>query len=196
MKKIFIITSFIIVFTNLNAQNNVEPKFKTQFDYGIFQSSFKLASNAGNYLSAGFGYKINSEFWLNLSFIKISASGEFEQNLLFVNNNTSYHNTMVIPNFSKEWKLSNKFSFTGAIGGALIFEKVLVPSVKTDASNNIIGVDFINEGEPFDLGLFGEISINYEPLSNFYFSLNAKSYIPLYLEPDSYMIGFGIGIKL
>lgn len=196
MKKIILLLCFMLIFENLTAQNIDEPKFRTFFDCGLFNSSFKLASNGGNYLSAGFGYKINSEFWLNLTFIKISASGEFEQNPLFINNETNYHNTMVIPNFSKEWKLSNKFSFTGALGGALIFEKVLVPSVKTDASNNIIGVDFINEGEPFDLGLFGEISINYEPISNFYFSLNAKSYIPLYLEPDSYMIGFGIGIKL
>jgi hypothetical protein len=196
MKKIFIITSFLFLFTNLIAQNNDEPKFRTHFDYGFFQSSFKLASNGGNYLSAGFGYKINNEFWLNLSFIKISATGQFEQNPLFINNETNYYNTMIIPNFSKDWKISNKFWITGAIGGAFIFENVLVPSVTTDNANNIIGIDFINEGESFNLGLFGEIVLKYEIIKNFNLSLNTKSFLPLNLEPDSYMLGAGIEIKL
>lgn len=195
MKKIML-SCFIIVFIDLNAQNNDEPKFKTFFDYGLFNSSFKLASNGGNYLSAGFGYKINKEFWLNLTFIKISATGEFEENLLFVNNPTNYNNTMIIPNFSKEWNISNKFSIDGAIGGALIFENVLVPNVRTENSNNTIGIGFTDEGGTFDIGLFGELSLKYEFYQNIKFVINSKSYIPLYLEPDSFMFGVGIEIKL
>ncbi len=186
----------MLVFENLTAQNIDEPKFRTFFDCGLFNSSFKLASNGGNYLSAGFGYKINSEFWLNLTFIKISASGEFEQNPLFINNETNYSNTMIVPNFSKEWKLSNRFSITGAIGGAFIFEKVLVPSARINNSNNIIGIEFINEGEPFNIALFGDFSIKYELNKNLNFNINTKSFLPLNLEPDSFLLGVGIEIKL
>jgi len=186
----------MLVFENLTAQNIDEPKFRTFFDCGLFNSSFKLASNGGNYLSAGFGYKINSEFWLNLTFIKISASGEFEQNPLFINNETNYSNTMIVPNFSKEWRLSNKFSFSGAIGGALIFEKVLVPSVITNNSNNIVGVEFTNQGESFNIGLFGDLNIKYEIIRNLSLFISAKSFLPLNLEPDSFLLGVGIEIKL
>jgi hypothetical protein len=196
MKKIILLLCFMLVFENLTAQNIDEPKFRTFFDCGLFNSSFKLASNGGNYLSAGFGYKINSEFWLNLTFIKISASGEFEQNPLFINNETNYSNTMIVPNFSKEWKLSNRFSITGAIGGAFIFEKVLVPSARINNSNNIIGIEFINEGEPFNIALFGDFSIKYELNKNLNFNINTKSFLPLNLEPDSFLLGVGIEIKL
>lgn len=196
MKKIILLLCFMLVFENLTAQNIDEPKFRTFFDCGLFNSSFKLASNGGNYLSAGFGYKINSEFWLNLTFIKISASGEFEQNPLFINSETNYNNTMIVPNFSKEWRLSNRFSITGAVGGAFIFEKVLVPSARTNNSNNIVGIEFINEGEPFNIALFGDFSIKYELNKNLNLNINTKSFLPLNLEPDSFLLGVGIEIKL
>lgn len=155
-----------------------------------------MSSNGGVYISSGIGYKINKEFWLNLSLIKITASGEFEQNLLFVNNKTNYNSTIVVPNFSKDWKLSDKFLIAGAVGGALIFENVLVPFVTTDSSGNITGIDFINEGESFNLGLFGEIILKYEIIKNLNFSLNIKSFLPMNFEPESFMIGAGIEMKL
>lgn len=196
MKKILIITSFLFVFTKLNAQNNDEPKFRTYFDSGFFQSSFAGASDGGNYLSAGFGYKINNEFWLNLTLIKISASGSFGPIRLFINSETDYNSTLIIPNFSKDWKLINKFSISGVVGGALIFENALRPSIITDSSNRITGIELSNQGQPFNLGLFGEIIIKYEIINNLYLSINTKSFIPMYLEPESLLFGAGIEIKL
>jgi hypothetical protein len=195
MKKLIIICLHIVLI-DLNAQNNEKPKFRTYLDFGYFNSSFKLASNGGNYVSGGFGYKINKEFWLNLTVVKISGSGEFEQSPIFISNKTSYNNTMIIPNFSKDWMLSNKFFVGGAIGGALIFENVLVPFVITDNSGNIIGVGFSNEGESFNLGLFGELVIRYEIIKNLNLSLSTKSFLPMYFEPDSFMIGAGVELKL
>ena len=196
MKKLFTIICLHVILINLNAQQNEESKFRTYLDYGYFNSSFELASNGGSYISGGFGYKINKEFWLNLTVIKISGSGEFEQNPLFINNETNYNSTMIIPNFSKDWKLSNKFFIGGAIGGAFIFENVLVPSVNTDNSGNITGTDFINEGESFNLGLFGEIIIKYEIIQNLCLILNTKSFLPMNFEPESFMVGAGVEIKL
>lgn len=186
----------LIYSANLNAQDKTEAKFRTFFDVGYFNSSWFLASNGGNYLSAGFGYKINKEFFLNLTIIKISGTGKFEQSPLFFNNETTYNNTLVVPNFSKDWKIVNKFYVGGSIGLAFIFENVLSPSVQTDESNNIAGIYFENQGDPFALGLYGEFNIKYEVTKNILFSINTKSYVPLYLEIDNFMIGAGIEIKL
>ena len=75
------------------------------------------------------------------------------------------------------------------------FEKVLEPSVRTENSN-ITGIELIYQGDTFALGLFGEVIVKYEVIKNLYLSINTKTYVPLYLEPDSYMIGFGIEVKL
>lgn len=196
MKKIVISTVFLLTSLNQIAQNNEVPKFRTFFDAGFFQSTFKPASNDGNYLSGGFGYKINNEFWLNLTLIKISGTGEFEQNPFFLNNETNYNNTLIIPNFSKDWKLINDLYIGGALGCALIFEKVLIPTVIAVDQNDIIGIDFNNEGEPFNFGLYGELAIKYELIKNLNLSLYAKSFLPMNLTPDTLLLGVGIEIKL
>ena len=196
MKTIICCAMLFICSTTLKAQEKAEAKFRTFFDVGYFYSSWFLATNGGNYLSAGFGYKINKEFWLNLTIIKVTGTGEFEQSPFFINNKTIYNNTLIVPNFSKDWKISNKFYISGAIGAALIFENVQVPFVKIDSSNNFTGIYFENQGESFNIGLFGEIVMKYEIIENLNLTLNTKSFLPMNLEPDSFMIGAGIEIKL
>lgn len=196
MRKTIFILGFLFATTQLIAESNEEPKFRTYFDFGLFQSSFFLAENGGDYLSAGFGYKINEEFWLNLTLIKITSSGYFENNPFFENTNTNYRNTMVIPNFSKEWNIIKKLSIGGTIGGAFIFESVIIPYVEPTDTEYNISIFLSDQGDIFDLALFGEFFMKYEMTKNLFLILNAKSYIPMYMNPDSYMIGIGFEIKL
>lgn len=194
MKKIYILCGFLFIFNSIKAQETEEPKFRTFFDFGYYHSSYRLASNGGTYISAGFGYKINKEFWLNLNLIKISSSGADEPNSSFYNNQVAYNNTLVVPNFSKDWSITNKFSIGGALGVAIIFENVWVPFANFN-NGRITSIESSNRGEPFDLGLYGELFLKYELRKNFNFVINTKSYIPLYLEPDSFMVGAGLEIK-
>lgn len=179
------------------SQEVEEFKFRTYFDYGYFASSYIPASKNGNYLSAGAGYKINEDFSLNLTIVKISSTGkDFDDNPFFFNNKTLYNNTMIVPNFSKDWQVHNRFLLSGVLGSALIFENVLLPEAHLDSNNNITGFSFSNEGDSFNIALYGEFIIKYEMTKNLYLSINAKSYVSMYLEPDSIMIGVGIEMKL
>lgn len=188
-----------LIFINLSllyAQESTESKFRTYFDAGVFRSNFAPANNGGSYVAGGFGYKINDAFWLNITVAKISATGTFESNPVFLNNQTNYNNTLVVPNFSKSWKVAPKLSLSGAIGGALLFEKTLVPSVTFDSANNFSGIDFTNEGEEFSVALFAEFMVQYEVIKNLLLTFSTKSYVPMYLEPDSIMYGLGAEIRL
>lgn len=189
---------FLIVFLSsigVFAQEE-NPKFRTFTDFGYFGSSFKPASKGGTYLSAGAGYKINQDFWLNLNIIKISSSGvDFDEHALFLNNKTTYTNTMVIPSFTKDWEIHKKLLLSGTLGGALIFEKALLPFIHYE-ENSIEGISFSNQVESFDIGLFAEIAFKYEVAPRLYLTAHAKSYVAMYLEPDSFMLGAGFEIRL
>lgn len=197
MKKILLLCSFLLVGLSAFSQEQKETKYKTSFDFGYFDSSLSNASKGGTYLSAGVGYKINEDFWLNLNIIKITASGSRYESLpIFLNNKISYENLMVVPNFSKEWQLTNKLYINGVLGGALFFEKSLIPNREHNATGEFIGISVENDAESIDIALFLGIEFKYELTSRIFLTLNMRSYVPIYLEPDSYMLGLGLEIKL
>lgn len=197
MKKLFIVTFFLILSLSVFAQEQNEAKYRTTLDFGYFSSSYSHASKGGTYLSAGVGYKINKEFWLNLNIIKITASGKrFEDLPFFYNNKVSYENLMIVPNFSKEWQLTNKFYLNGILGGALFFEKSLITYGDYNSNGDLIGFSTENDADSLDLALLVGVDFKYELTQNIFLTFNLKSYIAMYLEPDSYMLGFGLEMKL
>lgn len=185
---------FVVIPMFLFGQENTESKFRINVGYGFFNSTFYLADNNGDYLEAGFGYKINEDFWLNIDVVKISSTGNFESDPLFLNTPVSYSNTMIAPNFSKDWDLSNKLMFSASLGGALIFERVYSPYVNfTD--NDFEGIAFSDEGE-FNIGLYGNLSLKYKIIDNLYLGVNLKSYLPMYLDIETFMIGASVEIRI
>jgi hypothetical protein len=185
----------LLIFSSLSAQDE-NLKFRTSFEYGIFQSNFFLASGGGSYLSGSFGYKVNEDFWLSLDVIKMTGTGAFEPNPLFINTPVNYVNTMVVPNFRKDWRIISKTFFAATIGGALIFEKAYRPHVYFDDHIGFEGIEFLNQGDKFNIGLYGNFLINYEATRNINLGINIKSYVGMYLEPEMLMIGPSIEFKL
>lgn len=197
MRKYFIVTFFLILSLSGFAQEQNESKYRTTLDFGYFGSSYSHASKGGTYLSAGFGYKINEEFWLNLNIIKVTASGERYESLpFFYDNKVSYENLMIVPNFSKEWQLTNKFYLNGILGGALLFEKSLITNGEYNYNEELIGFSTENDAESIDLALLVGVDFKYELTQNIFLTLSLKSYVATYLEPDSYMLGLGVEMKL
>lgn len=194
------IIKVLLFSTSLYAQNvdseSNSLNFRTVFDFGYFGSTFEPASSGGNYLNAGFGYKINKEFWLNLNIIKISSKGFFESKPIFTNNITSYESTLFVPNFSKDWKIINKIYFGGSLGCAFMFERTLDPMITVNEFTQLPMVGFENRGESFNIALFLDLSINYQIHKQINFLLSAKTYAPLYLDIESILIGCGIEIKI
>jgi hypothetical protein len=186
---------FFLSFSSLFAQDE-NFRFRTSVEYGYFHSSFFLASEGGSYLSGSFGYKINEDFWLNLDVLKMSGIGAFEPDPVFINTPVNYVNTIVVPNFRKDWLLRNKLVLATTIGGALIFERAYIPFLNFDDNNNFEGIEFSNEGDKFNIGLFGNVLIKYEVSRSINFGINIKSYVAMYLEPEVIMIGPSIEIKL
>jgi hypothetical protein len=186
---------FLLTFSSLSAQDE-NFKFRTSFEYGYFHSSFFLASDGGSYLSGSFGYKINEDFWLSLDILKMSGAGAFEPDPLFINTPVNYVNTLLVPNFRKDWLLSNKITLAATIGGALIFERAYVPFLNFDDYNRFEGIEFSNEGDKFNIGLFGNILLKYEVSRSINLGINIKSYVAMYLEPEIIMVGPSIEIKL
>lgn len=190
----------LLLSTSLIAQNvdsnHQFSKYRAVMDLGYFGSSFQPASSGGNYLNAGFGYKINEEFWLNFNFIKISSKGTFDQSILFKNNITDYSNTLLIPNFSKDWNVFNKIYIGGSLGCAFMFEQTLYPSVIFDESLQLPTIVFENRGETFNIALFMDFSVKYQLQKQILFLVSAKTYAPMYLDIDSFLIGCGLEIKL
>ncbi len=185
----------LLFFANYaQAQDTKENVFRTSVEYGYFASSFFRAENGGDYLNTSFGYKINQDFWLNLDIIKISATGNPEFNPLRGDIVTNYSNTMFIPNFSKDWTISSKALFKTTLGGALYFEKAYEPSLFIQDSQ--LFFEYINEVEEIGVGLFINLAFLYEVHKNIYIGLNIKSYVGLYLEPDSLMIGPSVEFRL
>lgn len=176
------------------SQTDGPKKFRMSAEYGYYNSSFFLASDNGSYLSSSFGYKINDEFWLNLELIKVTSTGNFETSPIFINTPSMYNSTIINPNFSKYWEVGHKFSIAGSIGGALIFERANKPSVIFD-NQQFDGVEFENQGESFNFGLFFSLSLMYSLTDFVYAGLNLKSYLPLYLELESFMVGPSIEIR-
>lgn len=172
-----------------------DSKVKLQIDGGIYQSDFYAASNGGSYLSAGIGYNLGKNYWLNLTFSKITASGASEKNSLLIDTQTAYHTTMIIPNLSKDWEVANKLSIGTALGGAMLFERFTVPVIHSH-NQELLGIEMSNQGDDFNIALFGEVAIKYELFTNFSLFVNAKTYLPLHYNIDSYMIGLGAAIKL
>lgn len=84
---------------------------------------------------------------------------------------------------------------SGTLGGALIFEKALLPFIHYE-ENSIEGISFSNQVESFDIGLFAEIAFKYEVAPRLFLTAHAKSYVAMYLEPDSFMLGAGFEIRL
>ncbi|MFA5619823.1 MAG: hypothetical protein WDA08_05905 [Weeksellaceae bacterium] len=195
MNKKIISMILIITCACLLSQENTQ-KFRISFDFGYFGSSYHTASNGGTFLSGGFGYKMNEDFWLNLTLVKISATGNFEKNQLFLNHQIQYSNTIIAPNFSKDWSLSEKLILGGALGGVLIFETSYEPYFHTDENGGFIGISMESDIDKLDIGLYGELYLKHELGSQISLILNLKSYLPLYLELESFMIGAGIEIKI
>lgn len=197
MKKTLFLCSLLFVGWSAFSQEQNGAKYRTSFDFGYYGSSYSYASKGGTYLSAGVGYKINEEFWLNLNIIKITASGSSYENLpFFSNNRVSYENLMIVPNFSKEWRLTDRLYINGALGGALFFEKSLIPNGEYNLSGELIGINIENDADSLDIALFGGIDFKFLLTSNIFLTFNLKSYVPMYLDPDSYMLGFGLEMKL
>lgn len=187
-----LILSLIIIALSSNIYSQ-EKKFKMGIEYGYFNSTYDFASDKGDYLAANFGYKVNEYFWLNLDVIRISASGNFEKTAPFINSTTNYTNTIIAPNFSKDFKLSNKLILEPALGAALIFEKLIVPSVEYD-NDTPVGIKLSNEGDDFNLGLYGNVALKYAIINDFYIGLNVKTFIPIHLDPE-FLAGISLGVK-
>jgi hypothetical protein len=191
MKKLIII---LLISVTANSQNNETKKFRMSTEYGYYNSTFFLADNNGSYLSGSFGYKINEEFWLNLGLIKITSTGNFESTPLFLNTPSTYNSTIINPNFSKYWQISDDFTILGSIGGALIFERANDPKI-IFAEQQFQGIEFENQGESFNFGLFFSTSLMYGVSDFIYFGINLKSYLPLYLDLESFMIGPSVEMR-
>jgi hypothetical protein len=187
---------FLFCLLSLNVFSQIEEtkKFRMSTEYGYFNSSFFLASNNGSYLSGSFGYKINEEFWLNLELIKITSTGNLEPSPLLINTPSSYNSTIINPNFSKYWSINEKITLSGSLGGALIFETANKASI-ISSNGQLQGIEFENQGEPFNFGLFFSFSVMYSLSDSIYAGLNFKSYLPMYLELESFLIGPSIEMR-
>ncbi|WP_314057891.1 hypothetical protein [Empedobacter brevis] len=184
-----------LLLTTLSLLSYAQDKnVRMSVEYGYFNSSFQPASEGGSYLSGSFGYKINKDFWLNIDLLKITAKGTFEASPLFLNNKTTYTNTIIAPNFSKDWKLSDKFVLTPSLGGALIFERAMVPEIQTNG-NQLNGISFSNQAEAFNVGLYGNIALKYQLVDNLFIGANIKSYLPMNFEPDAFLAGVSLEMR-
>ncbi|MGV0751444.1 hypothetical protein [Empedobacter brevis] len=184
-----------LILTTLSLLSYAQDKnVRMGIEYGYFNSSFQPASEGGSYLSGSFGYKINKDFWLNVDLLKITAKGTFEASPLFLNNKTTYTNTIIAPNFSKDWKLSDKFVLTPSLGGALIFERAMVPEIQTNG-NQLNGISFSNQAEAFNVGLYGNIALKYQLVDNLFIGANVKSYLPMNFEPDAFLTGASLEMR-
>lgn len=185
---------FVLVAFQITGQTIETNKFRTSIEYGYFGSNYSGNENGGDYLNTSFGYKINQNFWLNLDIIKITATGNPEFNSLIGDITTNFSNTMFIPNFSKDWIISSKVLFNTALGGALYFEKEFIPRIF--GQNSELVFRYENANNNFDLGLFINLGFTYEIHKRLFVGLNIKSYVGLYLEPESFMIGPSIEFRL
>lgn len=183
------------IFHPIFGQVEAEKKIRVFIDVGYFDSSFYPAQNGGNYLSGGLGFKVNKDFWLNLSFLKGTSEGNFEQNPFFLNNKMSYNLTLLAPNFSKDWRLSKSIFFATGLGVAVGYETSYEPFAIYDSSNNFSGFEFLNVGE-FILGLFTELNFKFKITPNIDLLISGKTNIPIYMSPENIMLGIGVDFSL